>query len=88
MLPVSDGPLTVRSAWSRGTRPGILPAPAALFLLKDRRAAWPARLVAAVACSPRMTGATGRCLLHIPSGIRAVRESRVQPPVDRSRQAG
>jgi hypothetical protein len=29
-----------------------------------------------------------RWLLHIPFGISAVRESRVQPPADRSRQAG
>jgi hypothetical protein len=88
MLPISDGPLTVRSASPQRTHPGIMPAPAALFLQKDRRAAWPARLVVAVASSPRMTGAAGRCLLHIPFGISAVRESRVQPPVDRSRQAG
>jgi hypothetical protein len=45
-------------------------------------------VVAAVASSPQMTGATGRCLLHIPFGISAVRESRVQPPIDRSKQAG
>jgi len=36
----------------------------------------------------QMTGVTGRWLLHIPFGISAVRESQVQPPVDRSRQAG
>jgi hypothetical protein len=30
----------------------------------------------------------GRCLLHIPFGISAVRESQVQPPIDRSKQAG
>ena len=88
MLPISDGPLTVRSASPQRTRPGIMPAPAALFLLKDRRAAWAARLVVAVAPSPRMTGAAGRCLLRIPSGIGAVREGQVQPPVDRSGQAG
>src|SRR6185437_14487677 len=82
------GPLTVRSASPQRTHPGIMPAPAALFLLKDRRAAWPARLVVTVASSPRMTGAADRCLLHIPFGINAVRESRVQRPVDRSRQAG
>jgi hypothetical protein len=88
MLLISDGPLTVPSASPRRGRPGILPAPAALFLLKDRRAAWPARLVAAVACSPRMAGAAGRCLLRIPSGTGAVREGQLQPPADRSGQAG
>jgi hypothetical protein len=41
----------------------------------------------AVASSPQMTGAPGRCLLHIPFGISAVRESQVQPPIDRSKQA-
>jgi hypothetical protein len=46
------------------------------------------RAVAAVACSPRMTGAAGRHLLHIPFGISAVRESPVQLRIDRSRQAG
>jgi len=35
-----------------------------------------------------ITGAIGRWLLHIPFGISAVRESQVQPPVDRSEQAG
>ena len=88
MLPISDGPLTARSASPQRTRPGIMPAPAALFLLKDRRAAWAARLVAAVTCSPQLAGASGRCPLRIPFGIGAVRESRVQPPVDRSGQAG
>src|SRR5437667_5761565 len=62
MLPIGDGPLTVRSASPQRTHPGIMPAPAALFLLKDRRAAWPARLVVAVASSARMTGQpTGAC---------------------------
>ena len=42
MLLGNDGPLTVPSASSQGTRPGILLARAALFLLKDCRAAWPA----------------------------------------------
>ena len=37
---------------------------------------------------PQITGATGRWLLRIPFGIGAVRESQVQPPIDRSRQAG
>ena len=59
-----------------------------LFLLKDCRAAWPARLAVAVAFSSRITGAAGRCLLHIPFSISAVRESQVQPPAGRSRQAG
>jgi hypothetical protein len=43
--------------------------------------------LAAVASSPWGTGAPGRCLLHIPFGISAVRESQVQPPIDRSKQA-
>jgi hypothetical protein len=55
-------------------------ARSALFLLKDRRAAWAARLVVAVASSPRMTGAVGRCLLRIPSGIGAVRRARCSRP--------
>jgi hypothetical protein len=36
----------------------------------------------------QITGATGRCVLHIPLGISAVRERQVQPPIDQSRQAG
>jgi hypothetical protein len=44
--------------------------------------------VVAAAASPLLaTGATGRCLVRIPFGISAVR-SQVQPPIDRSRQAG
>jgi hypothetical protein len=61
---------------------------AAIGLERDRRhrLRWPA--LAAVASSPQMTGAPGRCLLPIPFGISAVRESQVQPPIDRSKQAG
>jgi hypothetical protein len=70
------------------TRPEIIPAPAALFRLKDCRAARLARLVVAMASSPWMAGAAGRCLLHVPFSINPVGESQVQPPVDRSSQAG
>jgi hypothetical protein len=42
----------------------------------------------AVTSSPQLTGTTGRCLLHIPFGISAVREGQVQPSIDRSKQAG
>ena len=34
-----------------------------------------------------VTGATGGCLLHIPFSISTVRESQVQPPIDRNKQA-
>jgi hypothetical protein len=44
-------------------------------------------VVVAAASSLLVTGATGRCLPHIPFGISAVR-AQVQPPIDRSRQAG
>jgi len=47
-----------------------------------------ALVVAAVTCSPQLAGASGRCPRRIPSGIGAVREGQVQPPADRSEQAG
>ncbi len=37
---------------------------------------------------PQITDATGRWVLHIPFGISAARASQVQPPIDRSNQAG
>jgi hypothetical protein len=88
MLPMNDGPLTVPSASSRGIRPRD-PARSRRPVLAEGLQGSVAGLVAtAVASSPQITGAAGRCLLHIPFGISAVRESRVQPPVDRRRRAG
>jgi len=88
MLLMNDGSLTVSSASSRGTRPrdparSRRPVPA-----EGLQGSVAGLVVAAVACSPQIAGATGRCLLHIPFGISAVRENRVQPPADRSGQAG
>ena len=88
MLLMNGGSLAVPSAWSRGTRPrdparSRRPVPA-----KGLPGSVAGLVVAAVASSPQIAGAAGRCLLRIRFGISAVRESRVQPPVDRSRQAG
>jgi len=88
MLPKNEGPLTVPSASSQGTHPrdparSRRPVPA-----EGLQGSVAGLAVAAVASSPLVTGAAGRCLLHIPFGISTVRESQVQPPVDRSRQAG
>ena len=89
MLPKNDGPLTVPSASSQGTRRRD-PA-------RSRRSVSAEGLqgsvtglvvVAAVAASPLMTSATGRCLRRIPFGISAARESQVPPPIDRGKQAG
>jgi hypothetical protein len=55
---------------------------------RDRRHPLPQWTLAAMTSSPQMTGAPGRCLLHIPFGISAMRESQAQPPIDRSKQAG
>jgi len=41
MLLMNDGPLTESSLRPGELVPGILLAPAALFLLQDSRAAWP-----------------------------------------------
>jgi hypothetical protein len=88
MLPGNDGPLTVPSASSQGTRPGDparsrRPVPA-----EGLQGSVAGLVAAAVASSLQLTGATGRCLLHIPFGISAVRESQVHSPIDRSKQAG
>jgi len=53
---------------------------ATIGLERDRRHRLRRWTLAAVASSPQMTGAPGRCLLHIPFGISAVRESQVRPP--------
>jgi hypothetical protein len=74
MLLMNGGPLTVPSASSRGTRPGDparsrCPVPA-----EGRQGSVAGLVVVAVACSPQIVGASGRCLLRIPFGISAMRE--------------
>jgi hypothetical protein len=94
MLLENDGPLSVASAWSRGTRSGILLVPAALFLLKKLHGSVAGLVVAAVACQPQLTGATGRCPLHIPFGhqrhagqpVAAARRSEQAGRMSRNRQ--
>lgn len=86
--PKNQGPLTVPSASSQGTHPrdparSRRPVPA-----EGMQGSVAGLAVAAVASSPLVTGAAGRCLLHITFGISTVRESQMQPPIDRSRQAG
>ena len=86
MLLMNDGSLTVSSASSRGTRPRDPARSRRLFLLKDYSVA--GLVVPAAASPPQIADATGQCLWRSPFGISSVRESLVQPPVDRSRQAG
>jgi len=88
MLLMNDGSLTVSSASSRGTRPRDPARSRRPVLAAGQQGSVAGLVVAAVTCSPQLAGASGRCPLRIPFGIGAVRESRVQPPVDRSGQAG
>jgi hypothetical protein len=86
--PKNEGPLTVPSDSSQGTHPrdparSRRPVPA-----EGLQGGAAGLAVAAVASSPLVTGAVGRCPLHIPFGISTVRESQMQAPIDRSRQAG
>jgi len=68
MLPENDGPL----AYHR-PRPGDLAFSRRLVLAEGLQGSVGGPVGSGLACSPRMTGAAGRCLLRIPSGIGAVR---------------
>jgi hypothetical protein len=83
MVPKNEGPA------DRAIRvvAGVALLPVGLFVLGGVQASVVGLVVAALGLWVLVTGATGRCPGYVPFGISTVRESQVQPPIHRSKQA-